>query len=178
MPSTASQLERSLRKLQISNSKATSNSEEWVPARRSLGRPQVALARPPPAANGHRQFFGFPITLDDLEKLGTIAYNHIHSGEKRSRLFMIENSPSFIEQSLYLPICTVARGQVLGESEDIPSECMASPTSVQLLVIWRDTNADDECPTPGQVRALERKIQRSPRWWVDYHHPRYWDHGN
>jgi hypothetical protein len=146
-----------------------------VAAKRSLGRPQVALARPPIRADGYRQFFGFPITLKDLENLGTISLNHVRPGEKRDRWFIMENSAALIQQSLSLPFCTVARGQVVGESQNIPSECMASPTSVQLLIVWKDEADDDVCPTPGQVRALERKIQRSPRWWVDYHHPGYWE---
>ena len=42
-----------------------------MPAKRSLGRPQVALARPPLRADGYCQLFGFPITLKDLENLAT-----------------------------------------------------------------------------------------------------------
>jgi hypothetical protein len=148
---------------------------QWVPAKRSLGRPQVVLARPPRAPGGYRQFFGFPITKKDLEKLGTIAFNHIRPGEKPDRWFILQNSLAFIAQSLCLPVCTVAHGQIAGESENIPSECMVSPDSVQVLVVWRDADVDDDCPTPGQVHALEKKIQRAPQWWVDYHHPGYWE---
>jgi hypothetical protein len=88
---------------------------------------------------------------------------------------MFFNFPTFIQQSLHLPICTVARGQVDGPSENIPSECMATPTTVQLLVVWKDTDSDDYCPTQRQVRILERKIRRPPGWWVDYHHPHFWE---
>ncbi|KAG1774362.1 hypothetical protein EV702DRAFT_532853 [Suillus placidus] len=88
---------------------------------------------------------------------------------------MFLNFPTFIQQSLCLSICTVARGQVVGPSENIPSECMASPTSVQLLVVWKDSDDDDHCPTQRQVRILERKIRRPPGWWVDYHHPQFWE---
>jgi hypothetical protein len=36
-----------------------------VRAKRKKAIPQFALVRPLPAANGHHQLFGFPITLDD-----------------------------------------------------------------------------------------------------------------
>ncbi|KAG2742508.1 hypothetical protein P692DRAFT_20879199 [Suillus brevipes Sb2] len=169
-------LEQDLKALRISHSKEESNSEQWVPAKRKKGIPQLALVRPLPAANGHRQLFGFPITLDDLKHLATIAFNHLRPGEALDTpTFMFFNFPTFIQQSLHLPICTVARGQVDGPSENIPSECMATPTTVQLLVVWKDTDSDDYCPTQRQVRILERKIRRPPGWWVDYHHPHFWD---
>jgi hypothetical protein len=90
-------------------------------------------------------------------------------------LSTIFNFPTFIQQSLRLPICTVARGQVDGPSENIPSECMVTPTTVQLLVVWKDTDSDDYCPTQHQVHILERKIQRPSGWSVDYHHPHFWE---
>ncbi|KAG1744198.1 hypothetical protein EDB19DRAFT_1906752 [Suillus lakei] len=103
------------------------------------------------------QLFGFPITVDDLEHLATIAFNHLRPGETLDTpTFMVLNFPTFIQQSLRLPICTVARGQVVGPSENIPSECMASPTTVQLLVVWKDSDDDDHCPTQRQVRILEK----------------------
>jgi hypothetical protein len=52
-----------------------------VPAKREKGKPQFALASPLPAANGYRQLFSFPIALDDLKHLGTIAFNHLRPGE-------------------------------------------------------------------------------------------------
>jgi len=67
--------------IQISNSTEESDSERWVPAKREKGKPQFALASPLPAANGYRQLFSFPIALDDLKHLGTIAFNHLRPGE-------------------------------------------------------------------------------------------------
>lgn len=176
MPSASfHDLEQDLKVLQISNSTEESNSERWMPAKRKKGKPQFALARPLPAANGYRQLFGFPITFDDLKHLATIAFNHLRPGETLDiPTFMFLNFPTFIQQSLRLPICTVVRGRVVGPSENIPSECMASLTSVQFLVVWKDSD-DDHCPTQRQVRILERKIRRPPGWWVDYHHPQFWD---
>ncbi|KAG2140730.1 hypothetical protein BD769DRAFT_1383915 [Suillus cothurnatus] len=137
MPSASfHDLEQDLKALQISNSTEESNLERWVPAKRKKGKPQFALARPLPAANGYRQLFGFPITLHDLKHLAIKAFNHLRPGETLDTpTFMFLNFPTFIQQSLRLPICTVARGRVVGPSENIPSECMTSPTSVQLLVV-------------------------------------------
>ncbi|KAG1774507.1 hypothetical protein EV702DRAFT_1047671 [Suillus placidus] len=156
MPSASfHDLEQDLKALQISKSKDESKSEQRVPAKRKKGIPQFALVRPLPAANGHRQLFGFPITLDDLKHLATIAFNHLRPGETLDTpTFMFFNFPTFIQQSLRLPICTVARGQVDGPSENIPSECMATPTTVQLLVVWKDTDSDDYCPTQRQLGWL------------------------
>ncbi|KAG2085153.1 hypothetical protein BD769DRAFT_1681799 [Suillus cothurnatus] len=118
MPSASfHNLEQDLKALQISNSTEEYDSERWVSAKR-------------------KKLFGFPITLDDLKHLATIAFNHLRPGETLDTpTFMFLNFPAFIQQSLPLPICTVARGRVVAPSENIPSDCMASPTSVQLLVV-------------------------------------------
>ncbi|OAX31604.1 hypothetical protein K503DRAFT_777435, partial [Rhizopogon vinicolor AM-OR11-026] len=131
----------------IYDSKGASNSEQWVPAKRSLGRPQVVLARPPRATGGYRQFFGFPITRDEVEYLGTMCFNQLRPGEKRDRMFIYQNSSNFIQRSLCLPFCVVTCGLADGES-DIPSECIIDPTAVRLLIVWRDRDDDDDCPTP------------------------------
>ncbi|KAG1752668.1 uncharacterized protein EDB91DRAFT_1333564 [Suillus paluster] len=67
---------------------------------------------------------------------GTIAFNHIRAGEKVDCWFTTMNVPTFIEQSLCLPFCTVARGQLVGESMNIPPECVEEASS---SVIWMPT---------------------------------------
>ncbi|KAJ8590496.1 hypothetical protein M405DRAFT_816144, partial [Rhizopogon salebrosus TDB-379] len=173
MTPTTATLERNLLKLQLSDSKKPCHLQPgWVPAKRTLGRPACILARPSPAG-AYNQFFGFPVSLKDLENLGNIAFSHIRPGEEPPDcLFTTENAPNLIKASLSLPVCEVQRGQLNG---DIPEECRAGRTSVMLLVVWKAADDDDTCPTPGQVRTLERKIGRPPRWWVDHHPPGYWD---
>ncbi|KAG1806273.1 uncharacterized protein HD556DRAFT_1302793 [Suillus plorans] len=77
------------------------------------------------------------------------------------------NSLTFLEVYLGLRVCTMARGKVVGDSENIPAECMPSPGKVLLLVLWRDTEPEATCPTPSQVHSLEVKLKRSPGWWVE-----------
>ncbi|OAX38602.1 hypothetical protein K503DRAFT_770305 [Rhizopogon vinicolor AM-OR11-026] len=103
-----------------------------------------------------------------------MCFNQLRPGEKRDRMFIYQNSSNFIQRSLCLPFCAVSRGLADGKS-DIPSDCITGPTSVRLLIVWRDRDDDDDCPTPGQIRALEKKLKRSPRWWVDCHYPGNWD---
>jgi len=75
------------------------------------------------------------------------------------------NSLTFLQLSLRLGVCTMARGKVVGNS-NIPSECILSGR-VLLLVLWRDTEPEATCPTPSQVHSLEMKLKRSPGWWVE-----------
>ncbi|KIK37833.1 hypothetical protein CY34DRAFT_809961 [Suillus luteus UH-Slu-Lm8-n1] len=76
------------------------------------------------------------------------------------------NSLSYLMVYLNLRICTLAHGKVVGDSKNIPSECM-TPGDVLLLVLWRDTESEADCPTPRQVQSLEMKLKRSPGWWVE-----------
>lgn len=55
------------------------------------------------------------------------------------QLQMVLVDCSNFQQYLRLAICTVAPGQVVGLSEN-PFECMALPTSVQSLVVWKDSD--------------------------------------
>ncbi|KAG1735426.1 hypothetical protein EDB19DRAFT_1724371 [Suillus lakei] len=147
MPSTASQLERSLRRLQISGSQETSTQEQWVPSKYNSDVTQYALVRPPRAPCGNRQLFARQTLPDDCT-------------------FLAMNSLTFIKVSLGLRISTMAQGKVVGDSKHIPSECM-SLGEVLLLVLWRDTEPEATCPTQSQVHYLAHKLKRSPGWWVE-----------
>ncbi|KAG2060415.1 hypothetical protein BDR06DRAFT_948576 [Suillus hirtellus] len=171
MTSTASQLERSLKKLQISKSgsQETSTVVEWVPSTYSSDASQYVLVRPPRAPCGNRRLFGFPIVKRELWNIGTIAFKQIQPNKTlpENNAFIAMNSLSFLEVYLGLRVCTMARGKVVGNSKNIPAECMPSPGKVLLLVLWRDTEPEATCPTPSQVHSLEVKLKRSPGWWVE-----------
>ncbi|KAG1877472.1 hypothetical protein F4604DRAFT_1757769 [Suillus subluteus] len=168
MSSTASQLERSLRKLQISDSEETSTAVQWVPSKYSSDVSQYVLVRPPRAPCGNRQLFGFPIIKKELWQLGSIAFRQVQPDETLpdDHTFLAMNSLTFLEVYLRLGVCTMARGKVVGDSRNIPSECVSSG-KVLLLVLWRDTEPEATCPTPSQVHSLEMKLKRSPGWWVE-----------
>lgn len=142
---------------------------QWVPCKYSSDVSQYVLVRPPQAPCGNRQLFGFPIVKKELWDLGTISFRHIMPGKTLpdDHTFLVMNSLTFLKSSLRLAICTMARGKVVGDSDNIPPECMKSPGKVLLLVLWRDTEPEDAYPTPGQVRSLEKKLGRSPGWWVE-----------
>ncbi|KAG1754666.1 hypothetical protein EDB19DRAFT_1667594, partial [Suillus lakei] len=168
MPSTASQLERSLRRLQISGSQETSTQEQWVPSKYNSDVTQYALVRPPRAPCGNRQLFGFPIIKKEIWQLGAISFRHIQPDKTLPDdcTFLAMNSLTFIKVSLGLRISTMAQGKVVGDSKHIPSECM-SLGEVLLLVLWRDTEPEATCPTQSQVHYLAHKLKRSPGWWVE-----------
>ncbi|KAG1873511.1 hypothetical protein DFJ58DRAFT_362263 [Suillus subalutaceus] len=168
MPSTASQLERSLRRLQISDSQEMSTAVEWVPSKYSSDVSQYVLVRPPRAPCGNRRLFGFPIIKKELWHLGTISFHHILPDETLpdNHSFLAMNSLAFLESCLQLRVCTMAYGKVVGDSKDIPSECVSSG-EVLVLVLWRDTEPEATCPTPSQVHSLEGKLGRPPGWWVE-----------
>ncbi|KAG2033606.1 hypothetical protein BDR03DRAFT_967041 [Suillus americanus] len=151
MPSTASQLERSLRRLQISDSQEMSTAVQWVPSEYSSEISQYVLVRPPRAPCGNRQLFGFPIIKKELWHLGTIAFHHIQPDKTLpdNHSFLAMNSLTFLELSLRLRVCTMARGKLVGDSKNIPSECVSSGE-----VLF-------------QVHSLGDKLKRSPGWWVE-----------
>ncbi|KAG1836699.1 hypothetical protein F4604DRAFT_1962720 [Suillus subluteus] len=168
MSSTENQLrERSLRRLQISESQK-STEVQWMPSRYSSDVSQYVLVRPPRAPCGNRQLFGFPIVKKELWNMGTIAFHHIQPDKTLpdNHFFLAMNSLTFLELYLHLRVCTMALGKVVGDSKNIPSECMSSG-EVRLLVLWRDTEPEANCPTPSQVHSLEDKLGRSPGWWVE-----------
>ncbi|KIK45932.1 hypothetical protein CY34DRAFT_471841 [Suillus luteus UH-Slu-Lm8-n1] len=147
MPSTASQLERSLRKLQISDSQETSTTVQWVPSTYSSDESQYVL--------------------EELWNMGIIAFKKFKPNEALPDLsFFAMNSLSYLMVYLNLRICTLAYGKVVGDSKNLPLEC-ASSRDVLLLVLWRDTESEADCPTPRQVQSLEIKLKRSPGWWVE-----------
>jgi hypothetical protein len=152
----------------ISESREMSTAVRWVPSTYSSDVSQYVLVRPPRAPCGNRQLFGFPITRKDLCHLGTIAFNRIQPGETLpdNKAFLVANSLAFIELSLHLHVCTMASGKVVGDSKNIPSECVWLG-EVLLLVLWRDTEPEATCPTPSQVQSLEDKLKRLPGWWVE-----------
>ncbi|KAG2354826.1 hypothetical protein BDR07DRAFT_1614060 [Suillus spraguei] len=168
MPSTASQLERSLRGLQISDSQETSPEVQWVPSEYSSDESQYVLVRPPRVPCGNRWLFGFPIVKKELWDMGTIAFHQIWPDKTLPDHpnYIIMNSLTFVQASLSLHLCTMARAKVVGDTKNIPSECMSSG-EVLLLVLWRDTESETTCPTASQVYSLEKKLKRLPGWWVE-----------
>ncbi|KAG2737606.1 hypothetical protein P692DRAFT_201798836, partial [Suillus brevipes Sb2] len=151
---TTSQLEQSLKKLQISDSQEKSTAVQWVPSKYSSDVSQYVLVRPPRAPCGNRQLFGFPIIREELWNMGTIAFHQIKPNETLpdDHFFIVMNSLSFVRVYLNLRICTLAYGKVVGDSKNIPPE---------------DTESERACPTQRQVQSLEMKLKRSPGWWVE-----------
>ncbi|KAG1806285.1 uncharacterized protein HD556DRAFT_1320990 [Suillus plorans] len=172
MPSAACQLERSLRKLQISESDSqkteTSTAVQWVPSKYSSDVSQYVLVKPPRAPCGNRWLFGFPIVRKELWNMGTIAFHHVRPGKTLpdNNAYIAMNSLTFLKVYLGLRVCTLAGGKVVGDSKDIPSECVTSG-EVLLLVLWMDTERETTCPTQSQVHSLEMKLKRPPGWWVE-----------
>jgi hypothetical protein len=188
---TTSQLEQSLKELQvsdffiinlcgmychsfcpkISDSQEKSTAVQWVPSKYSSDAvSQYVLVRPPRAPCGNRQLFGFPITREELWNMGTIAFHQIKPNETLpdDHFFIVMNSLSFVRVYLKLRICTLANGKVVGDSQNIPPECVCvSSGDVLVLVLWRDTESERACPTQRQVQSLEMKLKRSPGWWVE-----------
>ncbi|KAG1805687.1 uncharacterized protein BJ212DRAFT_1303952 [Suillus subaureus] len=156
MSSTASQLEQNIKRFQISDSQETSTAVQWVPSKHSSDVSQYVL------------LFGFPIVKKELWNMGTIAFHHIQPGKTLpdNHGFLVMNSLTFLKVHLRLRICTMACGKVVGDSKNIPSECVSSG-EVLLLVLWRDTESEATCPTPSQVHSLEMKLKRPPGWWVE-----------
>ncbi|KAG2135735.1 uncharacterized protein EDB93DRAFT_1170618 [Suillus bovinus] len=138
MASTASQLEQSSKRPQISASQEQSTVLQWVPCKYSSDVSQYVLVRPPQAPCGNRQLFGFPIVKKELWDLGTISFRHIMPGKTLpdDHTFLVMNSLTFLKFSLRLAICTMARGKVVGDSDNIPPECMKSPGKAK-CVPWR-----------------------------------------
>ncbi|KAG1803730.1 uncharacterized protein HD556DRAFT_1329914 [Suillus plorans] len=191
MPSTASQLERSLRKLQVSDffiynqfdaycysfcpkisesdSQETSTAVQWVPSKYySSDASQCVLVRPPRAACGNRQLFGFPLIKSELWDMGTFAFKKIWPNRTLpdDHFFIVMNSLTLLRAYLGLRVCTMAFGKVDEGLDNIPSECV-SLGEVLLLILWRDTEPEASCPTLSQVHFVEAKLKRSPRWWVE-----------
>jgi hypothetical protein len=152
----------------ISDSQDTSTAVQWVPSKYSSDVSQYVLVRPPRAPCGNRWLFGFPIIKKELWHLGTIAFHHIQPDKTLpdNHSYLAMNSLAFLEASLGLRVCTMAYGKVVGNSKNIPSECVSSG-DVLLLVLWRDTEPEATCPTSSQVRSLEDKLKRPPGWWVE-----------
>ncbi|KAG2069301.1 hypothetical protein BDR04DRAFT_1119169 [Suillus decipiens] len=168
MPSTVSQLERSLRGLQISDLQETSPEVQWVPSKYSSDESQYVLIRPPRAPCGNRWLFGFPIVKKELWDMGTIAFHQIWPDKTLPDHpnYIIMNSFTFLEVHLGLRLCSMAYGKLVGDSKNIPSECVLSG-EVLLLVLWRDTESGAICFTSSQVYFLEKKLKRPPGWWVE-----------
>ncbi|KAG1836700.1 hypothetical protein F4604DRAFT_632812 [Suillus subluteus] len=139
-----------------------------MPCRYSSDVSQYVLVRPPRAPCGNRRLFGFPIVKKELWNLGTIAFHQIQPDKTLpdNYSFLAMNSLSFLKVYLRLRLCSMARGKVVGDSRSIPSECVSSG-EVLLLVLWRDTESEATCPTQSQVYSLEKKLRRSPGWWVE-----------
>ncbi|KAG1879457.1 hypothetical protein C8R48DRAFT_830109 [Suillus tomentosus] len=127
MTSTASQLERSLRKLQISesDSQETSTAVQWVPSRYySSDASQCVLVRPPRAACGNRQLFGFPLIKSELWDMGSFAFKKIWPDRTLpdDHFFIVMNSLTLLRAYLGLRVCTMAFGKVDEGLDNIPSE--------------------------------------------------------
>ncbi|KAG2135736.1 uncharacterized protein EDB93DRAFT_1107086 [Suillus bovinus] len=165
MTSTAGQLERSLGKLQIleSDSQEMSTTVHWVPSKCSSDVSQYVLVRPPCAPCGNRRLFGFPVVKREAWDIGTIAFKQIWPDETLpdDHFFIAMNSLTFLKIYLRLRVCTMAREKVAGDSKNIPPECISS-RKVLVLVLWRDTESEETCPTPSQVHSLEVKLKRPP----------------
>ncbi|KAG2105053.1 uncharacterized protein F5147DRAFT_703018, partial [Suillus discolor] len=173
MTSTASQLERSLRMLQISesNSQETSTAVQWVPSKYySSDSSQCVLVKPPRAACGNRQLFGFPLIKSELWDMGTFTFKKIWPDRTLpdDHFFIVMNSLTLLRAYLGLRVCTMAFGKVDEGLENIPSECV-SLGEVLLLILWRDTEPEVSCRTLSQVHFVEAKLKRSPRWWWKSH---------
>ncbi|KAG2752465.1 hypothetical protein P692DRAFT_201785972 [Suillus brevipes Sb2] len=157
---TTSQLEQSLKKLQISDSQEKSTAVQWVPSKYSSDVSQYVLVRPPRAPCGNHQLFGFPIIKEELWNMGIFAFQQIKPNEALPDLsFFAMNSFTFLKMHLNLRICTLAYGKVVGDSKNIPSECLSLGDV--------DTESERACPTQRQVQCLEMKLKRSPGWWVE-----------
>ncbi|KAG1822144.1 hypothetical protein EV424DRAFT_1539020 [Suillus variegatus] len=171
MTSSTSQLEQSLRDLQFSksDSQETSTVVQWGPSRYSSDVSQYVLVGPFRAPCGNRQLFGFPLIKKELWDIGTISFKHIWPDRTLpdNNVFIAMNSLTFVKIYFGLRVCSMALGKVVGDSENIPAECVSSPGKVLLLVLWRDTESEAACPTQSQVHFLEKKLQRSPGWWVE-----------
>ncbi|KAG2060420.1 hypothetical protein BDR06DRAFT_948583 [Suillus hirtellus] len=170
MSSTASQLEQSLGRLQISesDSQKTSTAVQWVRSEYSSDVSQYVLVKPPWAPCGNRWLFGFPIVKKELWNMGTIAFRQIWPDKTLpdNNAYIAMNSLTFLQVYLGLDVCTMAYGKVVEDSENIPAECVTSG-EVLLLVLWRDTEREAACPTQSQVHSLETKLKRPPGWWVE-----------
>ncbi|KAG1806274.1 uncharacterized protein HD556DRAFT_304271 [Suillus plorans] len=164
------QLEQSLGRLQISesDSQKTSTAVQWVPSKYSSDVSQYVLVKPPRTPCGNRWLFGFPITRKELYNLGTIAFHHVRPGKTSSdnSAYIAINSLTFLEVYLGLRLCTLAGGKVVGDSKNIPSECVTSG-EVLLLVLWMDTEREATCPMQNQVHFVEMQLKRPPGWWVE-----------
>ncbi|KAG2135737.1 uncharacterized protein EDB93DRAFT_1254240 [Suillus bovinus] len=145
-----------------------STAVEWVPLTYSSKVSRYILVRPPRSQCGNRRLFGIPIVKRELWDMGSAAFEHIEPDEPLpdDHFFIAMNSLTFLKIYHGLRVCILSHGKVVGDSKNIPPECMSSG-KVLLLVLWRDTESDAACPTPSQVRSLEKKLGRSPGWWVE-----------
>ena len=50
---------------------------------------------------------------------------------------------------------------------EVPPEYLAAPNRIHILALWADSLPDEDCPWPGHISRLRRKIGRAPQWWVD-----------
>ena len=114
------------------------------------------------------------VSNDDLLKLSHIAFKHIWpSRQPHDRGIMIFNSATYVQSSLRIPQCFTACAKI-PPGMDVPPECLSTPDSIQIIALWADFQPDDECPWPGHISRLRRKIGRAPRWWVDSDPEHFW----
>ncbi|KAG1830374.1 hypothetical protein EV424DRAFT_1553803 [Suillus variegatus] len=117
MTSTTSQLEQSLRGLQISesDSQETSTAVQWVPSRYySSVASHCVLVRPPQAACGNHQLFGFALIKSEYWDMGTFAFKQIWPDRTLpdDHFFIVMNSLTFLRAYIGLRVCTMAFGKL------------------------------------------------------------------
>ena len=128
----------------------------------------------PPRVQGHLQLFGFMVSDDDLLKLAHIAFKHIWPSRKPHKPeIMIFNAATYVQDSLNIPECFTACAKI-PPGMDVPPECLFTPDRIQIIALWADSQPDDDCPWPGHISRLRRKIGRAPRWWVDMDPEHFW----
>ncbi|KAG2047033.1 hypothetical protein BDR06DRAFT_127680 [Suillus hirtellus] len=139
MTSNTSQLEQSLRDLQFSksDSQETSTVVQWGPSRYSPDVSQYVLVRPFRAPCGNRQLFGFPLIKKELWDMGTISFKYIWPDRTLpdDNVFIAMNSLTFVKIYFGLRVCSMALGKVVGDSENIPGECVVAGKGAVVSIV-------------------------------------------
>ena len=140
--------------------------ERWVDAPHLQRKVNKMLVRPPPV-QGHLQLFGFMISEDELLKLARIGFKCFWPNSEPHDLgSTLLNATVYVQNSLAIPRCFTAYAKIpLGM--EVPPECLYTSDTVRIIALWADSDPDEDCPWPGHISRIRRKIGRAPRWWVD-----------
>ncbi|KAL4078926.1 hypothetical protein V8B97DRAFT_2107719 [Scleroderma yunnanense] len=160
--------------LEVSNSDP--RAEHWQDAPH-LGRKVNKMLIRPPRVRGHLQLFGFMISEDDLLKLAHIGFKSIWpSRTPHPPGTMLCNAASYVQDSLAIPQCFTACAKI-PPGVKVPPEYLFTPDRIRIIALWADSQPDEDCPWPGHISRLRRKIGRAPRWWVDSDPEHFWRAG-